>query len=242
MRGMGMPGGFFWDASLPKPPAKGPAKGSKELIKRGLNADGRLVRYGNASWLREAYESGKWRVAPASYYASESLCQARRDSELSLSYFVPHFERHTQATGVIDENLPDTLARVESVQARSTTDYYLSCFSRNFIYRLFDDFAADSCLVVTDERAFTERMVAAFQGVNQNWIGCCSRVKYVDPMLPRSHPNIFLAKHFKFSYQDEFRFVWAPRIPVEKLEPVFLNLGSLKSCCEFLPLARRWAA
>ena len=237
LRGTGLPGGFIQDVALPKPTGDSPAKGTRELSQKGLNAAGKLIKYGNQGWLKETYLTGRWRISPASFYQSDDLCRARKDSEMELGIKIPSFKRHPNASDVLNEDRPDTLVAVRSLEVTAPSDYYLSCFARTFIHRLFDDFSSDSCLIVMDEAKFIEKMFKAFAEFRPRWRGLCRRVDYIDPILPTSYPNIFFAKHFRYAYQDEFRFVWLPDPHVPKLAPVFLELGPLTDCCEFLPVS-----
>ena len=233
LRGMGLPGGFQRNLELPIPTKSGPAKGTLELQRRGLNAKGKLVKFGKEIHLRESYETGHWLISPASSYQNDP-CRARQDSELEFAYRVPWFRKNPLATRELDEKFSDHLVDVQKFRVSSPGDYYTACFARTFIHRLFDDFRADSCLIVLDEDVFTRRMLNAFAEFRPRWEGICRRVDYIDPILPRSHPDVFFAKHFRYAYQDEFRFVWAPIPPKENLQPIFVELGPLKDCCELL--------
>jgi hypothetical protein len=233
-RGMGMPGDLIEHVALPKPTAPEPAKGTRELETRGLNPTGKLIKYGNSQWLNETLKTGKWRISPASYYASTDLCAARKDSELELKFRIPEFVRHPLATEELNEEHPDHLRAVRDMRVTADADYYVACFARTFIHRLFDDFSSDSCLIVMDEKVFIERMMNAFSTFRPRWSGAYRRVDYVDPVLPRALPDIFFAKHFRYAYQDEFRFVWIPKPPIAKLQPSFIELGPLTDCCEIL--------
>jgi hypothetical protein len=233
LRGTGMPAGFIQGVQMPIPRAKEGAKGTRELQRRGLNPQGKLIKFGKEGHLREALKTGRWRVAAASSYRSDS-CRARQDSELELKYRVPRFQRHPMATNELDERRPDSLVAVRDFQVKASGDYYTSCFARTFIHRLFDDFSANSCLIVMDEKVFTQKMLNAFASFRPQWLASYRRVDYVDPILPKNHPKVHFAKHFRYSYQDEFRFVWIPLQASQVLQSVFIDLGPLTDCCELV--------
>ena len=232
LRGTGMAAGFLREVALPKPTAPLPAKGTLAFRARGIVPKGRLIKFGNQKWLEDTWTTGNWRLAPATFYESETLCDARRDSEMELSIRVPIFKRHPLAEDQLNDEFPDSIAEIKWLDFRAKTDYYLACFSRSLVHRFFDDFSADCCLVVLDEARFKSRMMGALEDLHSGWLSACENVEYVDPALPLRRPNIFFAKHFRYSYQEEFRFVLAPKQPMIKLPTEYLHLGSLKDCCE----------
>src|SRR5437660_987436 len=81
------------------------------------------------------------------------------------------------------------------------------------------------CLIVMDEKVFTQKMLNAFASLHPRWSASYRRVDYVDPILPKNHPRVHFAKHFRYSYQDEFRFVWIPLPASQVLQPVIIDLG-----------------
>jgi hypothetical protein len=228
---------FARKVQFPKPTAPAPAKGSRELLDRHIDPTSKLIKFGNQKWLKETWLTGRWRLSSASYYASDGLCAARKDSELVLEICIPNFLRNPQATNEINDGYPEILASVDAMKVTCETDYYLACFARNYLPRLFDDFESDSCLVVMDEKAFRGKFECAVAKALPNALRMSSQVSYIDPLLPKGIPNAYLAKHFRYSYQNEFRFVVLPSENRKRLDPIFLELGPLTDCCEFLSVA-----
>jgi len=71
------------------------------------------------------------------------------------------------------------------VTSQLKTDYYVSCLTGQLDLRLFDDFDADSCIVVTDYREFAKRMFAAAKRALPSWWhGIFRSVEYIDPFRP----------------------------------------------------------
>lgn len=237
LRGLQLEKSFTRKIQFPKPTAPLPAKGSRELEERRIDPTGKLIKYGNREWLKETWLTGRWRLSSASYYASDQLCAARRDSEMMLEVSIPNFLRHPQATTEINDEYPETLASVDAMNITCETDYYLACFARSYIPRMFDDFGANSCLIVMDEKTFRRRFEAAIAKVLPNSLWMSNQVGYIDPLLPKGIPNTYFAKHFRYSYQSEFRFVVLPPENCERLEPVFIDLGPLTDCCDFLDVS-----
>jgi hypothetical protein len=49
--------------------------------------------------------------------------------------------------------------------------------------------------------------------------------------------DVLFGKHLKYWYQREYRCVWIPQgAPVERLEPFFLELGSMHEIAELVVL------
>jgi hypothetical protein len=237
LRGTGMPSGFMTYVQSVQPTAPKPAKGTLEIESLKIDAKDKLIKFGNADWLEESWKTGRWRIVPATYYGADGLCAARKDSELELDIRIPEFSRHPEAHDRLDDEFPDSITQVKAMRITANTDYYMACFSRTFIHRLFDDFKADSCLIVRDENIFKSKFDNALAEFRPRWARLSGNIEYVDPILPKKEPNVYLAKHFRYSYQQEFRFTLTPHVPIEKLQTAYLELGSLRDCCEFVPLA-----
>ena len=60
---------------------------------------------------------------------------------------------------------------------------------------------------------------------------------YLDPLFP-TLMDIFvpLVKHFRYSYQHEYRFFWQPPTPVKKVSYVDVCIGSLQDIAELVIL------
>ncbi|HEY1758396.1 MAG TPA: hypothetical protein VGG72_23700 [Bryobacteraceae bacterium] len=154
------------------------------------------------------------RVRSASSYQDESLPASIRDNEL----------RFDQTIG------PIRFTKLES-------DYYLSSYSARFESRAFDDFDADACLIIRDPNSFGARIVKAFEAVMPGWENTFGAASYVDPLRAPLCDDIRFAKHFRYAYQAEARFVWTPLKPVARLQHhVELELGDLSSFCELIAL------
>lgn len=196
-----------------------------------------LVKYGKYRYLNTVLEKGVICINPASFYNDPSLNHAIRDSELQLIVQV-----HPRDIKL--EFLDKGSMRLKAIEARSNvavtfrshTDYYVYCLSSTFAPRLFYDFEADSCLLVTQPAKFVERLTENFQRKFPNWEGIDIPVIYVDPMRPIGEPNVFFSKHFRYAYQKEYRVIWFPPSDEKALEPAFLELECLKDCCELISI------
>ena len=113
-------------------------------------------------------------------------------------------------------------------------DYYTACFSNRFDSRLFDDFDADACLVVTDPVAFVERIRSAVAEILPNWKFSNANVRYRDPFFPAFDKSVVFAKHFRYAYQDEFRCAWQPPASSENLDYLPVRMGALGDIAQLL--------
>lgn len=238
IRGGGFSEGFLKDATLPNPSWPDIPKSVVAQEKAKVESDKpQLFKFGKKCHLEKMREFGHVRIAPASFYGDPSLNYAIRDDELSFTLETHPGEIRIQK---IDKRSGQPEFDIEPVSNVSMTmpyptDYWVFCMALSYPLRAFDDFEADACLVVNDCGQFVERLTRAMAGRTGMESAQVGSVDYLDPLT--SKPNDvkpFFAKHFRYAYQEEFRMVWAPSAPVSKLEPVLLELGSIKSISEIL--------
>ena len=198
-----------------------------------------LVKYGGAKWLKNLYDHGELRITPASFYKDSSLNRAIRDDELELS-IKPHFRTQKNKTlndleYQLKSQIPNMGGGIQVLKA--STDYFVSCFGSDFSLRMFPDFEADGCLIITDPGVFLTRVLAALVNRFVGWTTFGTAVNYIDPVnVQRSEIEIFFAKNFRYAYQKEYRIISKPPEPSFDLEPINLILGSLHDCCHFIDL------
>jgi hypothetical protein len=62
-------------------------------------------------------------------------------------------------------------------------------------------------------------------------------IVYVDPLLPTTDQLFVpLVKHFKYTYQDEYRFCWLPPTRIPRVKYVDVQTGSLKDFSDLIVL------
>lgn len=198
-----------------------------------------LVKYGANKWMRAAFENGEIRIASASSYKDSSLNRAIRDDELQLS-IKPHFR--PDKNKVLDELSGDLKNPVQSAGnaveiLNAPSDYYVYCLGSDFSLRMFPDFEADACLIITKPQIFIERLLKAVSEQIPDWRGFGAGVKYIDPVnVTKEEIDVFYCKNFRYAYQKEYRLLWTPPAPAFNLKPIFVELGNLSDCCEFISL------
>lgn len=215
----------------PLPPETGEWGEPSPLIKpKHANAADFIVRYGEMPHLREMFEIGKVRIAPASSYNDGGLDNARRDNELKKS-------RYSDGAKV-SITLPDgsTGKPIGAVEyAKTASDYYALCTSLEHDPRLRRDFPnkdgkwADACLIVGDLTAFAARLAGTVAHSLPGWQFSHLPIKYYDA-LQRDQDQVFSAqfsKELRFAYQREYRFIWTkpPNVPLEPC--FFVEIGAL---------------
>lgn len=235
----GFADGFIKGAQIPNP-HKPIAKKAAELAKQKRLQPGKyFAKYGKLVFLRPAFEDGIIRICPATAYDDPSLNPAIRDNELEIT--IEALPTETKLTVVksrnVAEGVPIHATSNIKITQKSATNYYVYCLSANLAPRLFLDFEADACLLITNPDRFFEMILGAFEKAMPTWAGAVLQVSYVDPLRTKTtEHDVFASKHFRYLYQDEVRIIWLPQGAMNELHPVHLELGSLSSCCELISL------
>lgn len=119
------------------------------------------------------------------------------------------------------------------------SDYLVYCMSTFYNYRLFDDFESDACVIIKDIDEFIIRIKKCLE--NRKTFSCWNLfhniISYYDPctsQLTKENITIPFMKEIKYKFEREYRFVLIPDKPQKSLEPVLLNIGSLKDICEIV--------
>ncbi|MGY3022986.1 hypothetical protein ACVWXR_000821 [Pseudomonas lurida] len=227
----GFTNGFVKGANIVSPTFPSVPLGRDAIAKVGMQP-GWLYKFSKKKYVQDMYNSGVFRVAPASFYNDPSLNVAVRDDELVFKGAAFTKLKPVIKTGKVTADY----GRVEySVSAR--TNYYVCCFASNFTNREFVDFEADACLVIKEPRLFTDRLIKAGCNALPGFEGFARAVKYLDPVLcDPSKIDVNFAKHFKYAYQNEYRAVWAPRESISDLSVEFLTIGPLNDIAEVVEL------
>ncbi|HEV7375240.1 MAG TPA: hypothetical protein VGN95_11025 [Pyrinomonadaceae bacterium] len=198
-----------------------------------------LIKYGEFKYLKPAYEKGAIRISPASRYSDPSLNRAIRDEELELSIYYHSSRAKNEILDEYADELNPPVPPTGNVAYTLTapTNYYVYCLAAEYNYRLFGDFEADCCLIINNPQIFIERLTRAVGEKLPNWRSFGTGVRYIDPLnTTKEELDIFFCKHFKYAYQKEYRMIWVPPTSEMALTHIDVELGSLKDCCELVPL------
>tara|TARA_R110001583_G_C5558663_1_gene400980 strand:+ start:110 stop:982 length:873 start_codon:yes stop_codon:yes gene_type:complete len=227
----GFTNGFIKDVSFVNPSHPEPPKAKVALDKLGGIPAGCLFKFGKSEHLNDMFHHGRIRISPASYYDDPSLNQAIRDDELSMTIEAhPSSVKITNSKGESIEPIGNVSFRIES-----KTNYYVHCFASNYTYREYDDFEANACIVIKNPEAVLGKIISTFEEEIPGFICYAESVRYIDPLQSKKDDvELFLSKHFKYSYQNEFRIIWIPGTEVKMLDPVFIEIGSMEEYADII--------
>ncbi len=212
-------------------------KAAAALAARRLRASEVFVRFGKPEHMTALFEQGQLRVQPASEYSKPDHNGAVRDDELALEVSL-YLTRDTVRKVVINpQDVPEDLEwkRLDFRFSRPH-DYWLYCVSSCVEARLFVDFDKSACVIIRERDEFRRRLLAAGATAFRGARGRDGKAVYIDPQRPRSaRIDVPMAKHFKYSYQAEHRFIWEPPSS-GPLTYKDLELGSLNDIAELVLL------
>lgn len=202
------------------------------------NNSNTLIKFGKPKYMEDLHNSGLLRVQSASYYSKPDHNGAVRDDELALEYSIRLTEDQIRKLVINPDDVPRN-AQPQRVDIRfeNNSDYWLYCLTQTPQARLFVDFDATACVVIHDVAKFSQMIIGKFAAKNPNTTARHGKVTYIDPLLPRSSSiNVPISKHFRYSYQKEYRFIWYPELPSHNLSCVDLELGNLKTISTLIQL------
>jgi len=221
------------------PDSKGPTVGrAMEWIEtlRGRPLTG-FAKYGRKEHMEELFHHGRVRFTPASYYSDPSLNQARNAQELVFE--VPVDLKRTRIE-IRDETNTPSLGFVEPVNAttsRAARDLYVFCASQRISARMFFDFEADACVLVTDREEFMRRLAAALATAAPDHELLACNVEYVDTFAPDARRASPLThKPIRYDYQCEHRLLLVPPRDSRPEGILTVELGSLHDVATFFSL------
>lgn len=211
---------------------------AKRLAPIGLNRGDVFIKFGKRVYMERLYESGALRIQPASYFKRSEHNSAVRDDELTLIISLALSRDDIIRLVINPQDVPqDAPEQRVDVQLKSPTDYWLYCVTNSVGPRLFVDFNADSCVIIRDRARFSQMLRdTSLQQLSGAAIHD-GPAAYVDPLFPPTAKVLVpLAKHFRYTYQDEHRFCWLPSSPVQEVTHLDLQIGSLKEFSDLIVL------
>jgi len=226
---------FLKDSAIPTPQTDKSAK-YKNLTLQVKSLNGELFKFGKKKYLLPSLKNGLFRISPAESYNDPSLNHAIKDDELSIELIAPKDEvKLTTMNG--DPIIPVSDIKMEF---QLPSNYYVFCLSETFNIRLFEDFEADSCLVINNANEFVKRMQTEFNKTVPGWMPIASPVEYVDPYRYSKNgrqPIVHISKHIRYFYQKEFRLIWDKQISKNtKLAHQHIYIKNMDEICHLVEL------
>lgn len=228
--------GFMKDVRIPRPETPLAKKAGKVVSKHRYQYSTYLVKYGKMEYLEKAFKLGDIRICPATFYDDPSLNPSIRDQELEM-YIQPHPSKMRME--VLDKETMKPKRIINPIgniiSANSETNYYVYCLSTVLSLRLFCDFDSDSCLIIKDVKLFIKNIFKGFRDIISGWHGVASQVKYLDPLFSTLQDiDIYLTKHFRYSYQKEFSVVWLPKQIIKDIGIISVNIKGMENYCDLI--------
>jgi hypothetical protein len=203
-----------------------------------LDPEQTLIKYGKPQHMAALLAQGRARIQPASFFSGSHLNGAIRDDELSLSLSLVVSRGEVVSLVRNPQDVPATAGdQVLQLNYEASSDYWLYCVTQSHEPRLFVDFDASACVIIKNKKAFSDRLEHAAASKMADSTYACGKAVYVDPHQPDSADfRVQFAKHFRYTYQREYRFAWMPYEPAKALEPVDVEMGPLDDIATLVEL------
>lgn len=216
---------------------------------KGADREFHMVKYGERGHMEDFLAHGEMLVSPSPRFDDKALGQAVRDDENTVRLF----GARTSDGRVISANdLPgwwgDRYSMIDFTWSMDR-NYMMYCMAGSLSPTLFSHFGKtyDSCVLLHDMDEFARRVeVAAREHFPvDGFVHGRGPVTYIDPLsaiepIPDiatgTTVTIPFLKHFKHTYQEEFRFVWVPKSARRNLRKVCLRIGSIDDIAELITI------
>ena len=212
-----------------------------------VDTDFHVVKYGERGHMEDFLAHGEMLVSPSARFEDKAFGQAVRYDENTVSFF----GARTSDGRVIPANdLPSWWGdRYSMIDFKWSMDrsYMMYCLAGSLSATLFSQFGRtyDSCVLIHDMDEFVQRVVAGARRhfPVSEFVHGRGPVTYVDPLsaiepipdVTTGTPvTIPFLKHFKHAYQQEFRFVWVPKVARTDLQNTCLRVGSIEDIAELI--------
>ena len=204
-----------------------------------------VLKYGEYRFMEEFIKKGEMLIQPSRKFDDEAYNLAIRDDENRMSVFGVS----TEDDGVIPayniRGWDDRYSMLEFSSAMDR-DYMMYCMGMTLSPTLFSHFGPyDACVLIHDMNEFVRRVDVGTsnQFPSRDFIQVRGKVTYLDPVgaikptpdVPEGKKlSIPFIKHFRHTYQNEYRFVWIPKEAKKDLEKMILSIGSIEDIAEII--------
>ncbi len=207
-----------------------------------------VAKYGEKYFMEKFLREGEMLVSSSPSFDDEMLTRAQRDDENSFSVFGA---RGADGSFIPASDLPASSGdRRSLIEYRKSMDrdYMLYCMSRTLSPTLFSHFgtAYDACVLVHNMDEFVRRVDEGTRKhfPPEEFTYAHSWITYIDPLgaiQPTPEPAgdqvkipIPFLKHFRHTYQSEYRFVWLPKQVRRGLGTQCVSIGSIDDIAEII--------
>ena len=205
-----------------------------------------VVKYGEYRYMKKFLKEGQILVQFSRNFDDESYNQAIRDNEETISIFGMRVNRNEAIPAHDIRSWGDRYSMTE-LSSSMDRGYMMYCMTNVLSPTLFSHFGPyDSCVLIHDIDEFVKRLDAG-TGIcfpAENFVHAHGNVTYIDPLgaikftthvQKKTAMAIPFLKHFRHSYQAEYRFVWVPKTPKKHpLTKVKVSIGSLEDIAEII--------
>lgn len=172
---------------------------------------GYLLRFSSFEFMNDLVRNGGVFLQSASVYKNQENISVR-DDELKLT--LVRYLSAKAALSISDEfGGPSAMREARSIEYSITApDFLTLCLTDSINYRMISDWNAEAAAIIRDPNEFFERLRGASQKLHTENHGLeKGKVRYIDPYFESyakiQSEDLPFCKHFKFSYQREFRYV-----------------------------------
>jgi len=188
-----------------------------------------IFRFGQLAHLQQMKEEGIIRLANSKTYKSCSMNHGQKDDENSFTFTVfPELLNNLDGQTGLANIDPITPQDIFKITHQHPQDYLMWCASHYYDFRIPHAFKAEAVAIITNPKKFKKDVGKALR--LQNLIPAVRKVGYFDPYLDlETKLDVRFSKHFRFSYQNEFRVVaQGKNLP----EYLFLTVPELPEYCD----------
>lgn len=194
-----------------------------------------VFKFGKQKWINQSFDDEKIRFMRSGRYSATDMNRAQQDDENEFLFsvmpmFLKELDGITGFSAFDQINLDDGLI----VRIRNSKEFLVWCASNKYNPAIPYAFDYDTVLVVKDRKRFRKSIGKQIRKINPQWRSREGRVSYKDPYLQLDvaiDPSF--TKHFRFSYQNEYRIVVnSDEVP----EELFLDVPNLREYSEVYSL------
>ena len=172
---------------------------------------GYLLRFSSFEFMNDLVYNGGVFLQSASAYKNQENVSVR-DDELKLT--LVRYLNPEEALSILHEvGGPSSMREAKLIEYSVTApDFLTLCLTDSLNYRMISDWNAEAAVIIRDPNAFFERLRGASQKLHTEKHSLeKGKVRYIDPYFESyakvQSEDLPFCKHFKFSYQREFRYV-----------------------------------